>query len=487
MKNKVNEFNGYMTVYLSLIFTIILSLILALIEGAAIGALRAQSELIADLGMDSAFAEYNREILEQYDLLFVDTSYGDIYGGVGELREHIKDYMDYNMNPKKGIAIGDMSTLLAVDALQLEIEEVSYACDDNGNVWKAHAINYMKAVYGGDLISAVKNNISTISENALDSCSIKDNVSEQKQAFEEALIQRNITEYSSESEEGYSYKKLSDTFDYVISEGILSLLIPDGSKVSNRYIESNQYLSKRKAAGKINKGSGLREGLDRPKHIDDELIYGEYLLRKYGSYVNPKENGKIGYQLEYILSGENSDVSNLRAYASKLFALRSASNFIYLSNDSFRHTEVSVVSTVICTILGVPDMSDMLTNIILGVWAMAEAVVDVRTIFNGGNVPLLKENNSWKLSISSLFTMDIFVTNDNSEGLDYEGYLRIFLGLMDKKEKVLRSLDIVEMDIRNAEGNETFRIDRCIDYMKVNFGFIDANGHDFVFSRSMCY
>ncbi len=62
------RYNAYLTVYLSLIFGIVLSLLFVLIEGAAVGATRAQAELVADLGLDSVFAEYNRELLEQYEV-----------------------------------------------------------------------------------------------------------------------------------------------------------------------------------------------------------------------------------------------------------------------------------------------------------------------------------------------------------------------------------------------------------------------------------
>ena len=59
--------------------------------------------------------------------------------------------------------------------------------------------------------------------------------------------------------------------------------------------------------------------------------------------------------------------------------------------------------------------------------------------------------------------------------------------LSNKEDKLLRSLDMVEMDIRQAKGNENFRIDQCVDYMKVNFGVQDARGHEFVFTRMKCY
>ena len=63
---------AYLTVYASLVFGIVLSLIMALIEGATIGTARVQSEIVADLGLDSVFAEYNRELLDQYDMFFID-------------------------------------------------------------------------------------------------------------------------------------------------------------------------------------------------------------------------------------------------------------------------------------------------------------------------------------------------------------------------------------------------------------------------------
>lgn len=71
-KSKPAE-GAYLTIYLSLTFGIVLSLLLALIEGATIGAVRAQAELVADLGMDSIFAEYHRELLNQYELFFIDS------------------------------------------------------------------------------------------------------------------------------------------------------------------------------------------------------------------------------------------------------------------------------------------------------------------------------------------------------------------------------------------------------------------------------
>lgn len=483
---KDRRFDAYLTVYLSLVFTIVLSLILALVEGAAIGALRAQSEIVADLGMDSAFAEYNREILNQYELFFVDTSYGDEYGGVGELREHVKGYIEYNTSSDKEINVTG-SSYLKLETQHLEIEDVSYATDEDCNVWKAQAIEYMKNIYGADLVSTVIDNVKITNENQLLERNIKEEIKNKKDEFEEALSKKEIVEYDSESEDGYSYKKLTDKFEYLTGEGILSIVMPGDKEISGKYLESNQYLSHRMNTGKVNKGVGVHNKENTPSGIMDEIIYNEYLMKMYGNYDNEKTEGMLAYQIEYILFGKDNDTSNLRLCAEKLFALRSVSNYIYLSNDAVKRNEVSAVSKVICTLLLAPELSTVLTNIILGMWAMAEAITDVKGLFSGENVPLMKDSNDWNLSLTSLFTTDIFQKNTGTKGLCYEDYLRLLLALMDKNEKTARSLDIVEMDIRKAEGNNSFRIDRCIDYMKINFGFCGANGYEFVFSRSMCF
>ena len=485
-KSKPAE-GAYLTIYLSLTFGIVLSLLLALIEGATIGAVRAQAELVADLGMDSIFAEYHRELLNQYELFFIDSSYGGSNGGIGKTETHLKKYMDYNMNPETDLSVLGADTLLKLSNPYLELEEVSFASDNNGAVWKSQAVQYMKAVYGGDLISTVQGHLSTVNGNELATRDIDGELAEQKSAFEETLAEKGIVEYSSESDEGYSYKKVTDISDSLIGDGVLALAMPKGSSISGTTINKTEYISHRIKTNQANKGVGLHSGAPVANGLEDELIYGEYLMKMCGSYTNKKVEGFLAYQLEYILYGKDSDVSNLRTCVERLLALRAVSNFIYLNSDSGKSAEVRVIAAIICTLLLAPELTEILTYIILAVWALAEAVVDVRTLLDNGKVPLLKNSSDWCLGLTNLFDKELSGSKDNANGLSYQDYLRIFLGLMDKKDKVLRILDIVEMDMRKTQGNENFRIDQCIDYIKADFGFMDAQGHEFVFQKKMCY
>ena len=115
----------------------------------------------------------------------------------------------------------------------------------------------------------------------------------------------------------------------------------------------------------------------------------------------------------------------------------------------------------------------------------------MKGLLQGYKIPLLKEKGQWKTHLWGLLKGVISAgnvePNQLQTGLSYEDYLRVFLALMNRQDKVMRSLDIVEMDIRQTDGNEYFRIDQCISYLQAGFGFSDAGGRDYVFDRAFGY
>jgi len=67
---------GYITVYLALVTGILLSLFMTLLEASRQDIIRMQVECSADMALQSALAQYHRQMQEQYGLFFIDTSYG---------------------------------------------------------------------------------------------------------------------------------------------------------------------------------------------------------------------------------------------------------------------------------------------------------------------------------------------------------------------------------------------------------------------------
>lgn len=486
----VHKKDAYLTVYVSLIFGIVLSLIMALIEGATIGTARVQSEMTADLGLDSVFAEYNRELLNQYDMFFIDDSYCTANGGIGKIESHLSSYINCNADPTIDCSFPGHTNFLRLTNPYLEIESVSFATDNKGEVWKAQAVEYMKATCGLSALDKIKNELKTVNDESLATRNIFDEISASRKDFDETVDeQEEIVETDQKTDGGFSYTDIVDILDSIKGSGILNL-VTNTSKLSGGTINRKEYIKYRQENGNINKGAGLHDGVESPDGLDDELFYNEYILKKFGYFNSQKDVGPLKYEVEYILYGKESDISNLRECASKLLQVRMVSNFIYLNKDTAKKAETGAVALAITALLGIPQAEKVLQQIIIGVWAYAESVVDIRCLFDGGKVPLLKQSKDWTLGLSGILNgafKSFAKDTSKTTGLSYKDYLRIFLALSNKEDKLLRSLDMVEMDIRQTKGNENFRIDQCVDYMKVNFGFQDARGHEFVFTRMKCY
>lgn len=483
---------GYITVYLTLTFAIILSLLLALVEGAAMGAARLQAELVADLGLDSVFAEYHRELFSQYGLLFIDDSYGTKKGSLAKVEKHLTEYMSYNLNPKKGLVIAPGSNWIRLENTYLEIEEAAFATDDAGAVWKAQAVDYIKSRYGMDIIKGIQNQLQTIEKSQLLSQDVEKSLAKYQEEFEKTLITEEITETNRETQEGFSYDLLMDFFDSFAGKGILYLTVSEPETLSNAVLERNHCLSYRAQQGNINKGSGLPEYVEAPEGLINELLFGEFLLQKYGFYGQEKENSHLKYQLEYILCGRDNDISNLRECAQRLLWIRSGANYLYLTTkDSVKIKEVELASMAICSLLGIPKAADVLAQLMILLWVIAESTYDVKCLLEGGKVPLIKKQGEWRLSLTGIFQGELWkkdVDMTNVSGISYEGYLRIFLAMMmNQEDKVMRSMDIAELDIQKTAGNEHFRMDQCMDYLKVAFGFLGDRGQEYVFTRTMRY
>lgn len=105
---------------------------------------------------------------------------------------HLAEYMDYNMNPDKDLMLFGESTLLGLCCPYLEIEEASYASDEDCMVWKTQAVQYMKAVYGGDIMDTVKEHIDTVQENGWMDRDVAGELLEQKKALSRRCPRREL-------------------------------------------------------------------------------------------------------------------------------------------------------------------------------------------------------------------------------------------------------------------------------------------------------
>ena len=158
-----NNNRGSVSLYIILMFAVLLSFIMLIVEGARKNAIRLKTECAMDLSMSSALGEYNRELLEQYDLFFIDTSYGRKQASIDNTAEHIKGYLTENFEVS-----GHMSKdLLGLAAEQVLITDYSLASDENGVLLKKQAVDYMKDLYGISYSKEFAKQLDVANENGL--------------------------------------------------------------------------------------------------------------------------------------------------------------------------------------------------------------------------------------------------------------------------------------------------------------------------------
>lgn len=218
------------------------------------------------------------------------------------------------------------------------------------------------------------------------------------------------------------------------------------------------------------------------------LLFDEYILEKCSFYGEELDKSHMKYQVEYILAGKDNDLDNLKSIASRLLLIREAANVAYLFADSGKRAQASALAATVSAVLLLPELQLLLEYSILFAWAFAESVYDVRSLFDGGKVPILKAESTWHTDIGALFEAAAGESGGKSEtGLSYEDYLRVLLKMTDTNIKTMRLLDMVELDIRKTAGNQNFRIDGCIDGMRIEANIISRYGYAFVLQRDCFY
>lgn len=94
--------------------------------------------------------------------------------------------------------------------------------------------------------------------------------------------------------------------------------------------------------------------------------------------------------MEYILGGKNSDRENLKSVAAKLLLIRQGVNMAHLLADGGKRIQLETLSLAIASSFLVPPAAAVIEAALLVCWAFAESVLDVRELFAGGHVPLVK-------------------------------------------------------------------------------------------------
>ena len=473
---------GYLTLYLSLCLTLMLAFVLTVVEGARRSTIRMEGECVADIALNSVLAEYHRELLEQYDLLFVDMSYGTSTAGIENTTEHLRRYLQKNFE-RTDTGVFGAKDWLQLSVSQLQIKEVSLASDEGGNVMKRQALEYMKSSSVEGLLVDILDRISILDTLGFDRGEIEEERRHVQNQIDEIELPVTVDEEGNERE--LNLENPADQVNQFRNSFLLGLLLGDTSQLSGSTIQQRDYLSQRNRMT----GAGIAPGFYQPDGAANQLLFDCYLFEKCGWYGNELEKSLLKYQIEYLIAGQASDLENLEQIVKRLVIWREGANGVYLFSDQVKCMEAETLARTITAVILVPELAPLVKYSILFAWAYIESLSDVKILLKGGKIPLIKASEDWRTDLDSIldFSGEVSEEQTGENGLNYQDYLRIMLYLENSKDKNLRAMDIMEMDIRMTGGNRYFRIDNCIYQMKADVNVTSQYGYGFSIERDYSY
>jgi hypothetical protein len=183
-----------------------------------------------------------------------------------------------------------------------------------------------------------------------------------------------------------------------------------------------------------------------------DALNTSYILAAFG-HANDgvsEDDSFFDAEIEYILSGKKNDRANYDSVKMKLTLIRFIANNIAFYRDPVKTAQVAALAAPFAAAAGVGEEAARLT--ITEMWVGAETKNDIGLFEAGGKVAFLKTPAQWALTdgakaVDGLFSGTLIYPASRS-GQSYETYLGALLFLMDRETKLLRVMDLIQLDMK---------------------------------------
>ena len=409
-------FKGAITALLSMIFVLMLSLVGTLLESVSVQMTKNRNRADTCLALESAFAEYDRQMLEEYDL-FVRRECGE-----SVLQKRLEYYGADNMN--HGVVKRELLT------------------DNGGAAFREQAVRYVKNSFGIEELP-LDTEYDFYSETYLE---------------EEELVYMDLEELLSREEQSLPEENNPlVSVQRLKNADLLTLLVDHSEELSNRGIAVEVLPSQRELV-KGNWGEHVSDG-----NLDKVFLVA-YLTDHFTKFGDAKKVQGLLYEQEYLLSGCANDRENLEKACKRILSVRMVANYAYLLTDTTKQAEAEALSLTLCSLLTVPGITEVVKHAILLGWAYGESIVDVRALLKGKKVAAIKSADTWQLQLTSLMKLgtDEETVNeiDVPGGLSYQSYLTGLLVMQRDELLSMRSLDLIESNLQ-------IKTDECMTRIEI--------------------
>lgn len=405
---------GSLTIFFALLMLPFVTLCLVLIEGTRIYFLRTEAEQAMELAEFSTLSEYQSALLENYGVFFLDLDYEQRSEQPAVLNRRIREYLEKNTEELRTEG--------------LNVTKIRRATDGSGQAFFEQATALMKIQSGYFVLEGIAEKV------------VEDPVDLQ-------MILKKNENRAEAIADGFSDENGEALFDISIPQ----ISFPSVRALTKAVFGSEENLSEKSI--ELKSRIGFRElqkgaGNFQKRSVAETQLFHGFLFEKYNHYGAQKMDvlkETLEYQLEYIVTGKKSDRENLENVMWRIFLLRAGGNYLLYHQDAEKMQKANAKAAAMVGIAGDPVLIQLVREIILVSQAIESGITETRKVFQGEKVPLYENG--------------VFAGAE----IGYREYLYLFLNTTNEQEKLYRSMDIAELEIRQKSGITSFRLDHCTD------------------------
>lgn len=459
-------FKGSITVFMALLLTSILALSGAVLEIVRYSGMKNVIMEAENNAGHSLCSNYDLKLWERYHIYGLTCNYPVV--------QDTKRYLT--------MGIGNESGLNGVDFYKGEVEQVqivgnSRLTDLEGRDFFLQAVRYQKIHFPKILLEKWKDYGKRQQEEA-------DLVSEHKtiDASRDAMDELKDEKWKENKGEPITHKDAKEykNLNNPITEygnqkgGLLSqLVVADPGKISQCKMNASCV----KSFEEMEQGTNMPPEKEKSQ-FTDQLFFVSYLAEHFSSFIIPQEDRGIQYQLEYILTGKESDAKALESTLQRMKWLRIGVNYIYLYTSTMQSQKAMAYAVALVGFTGIQPLIEAVRLGILYAWAYSETIKELKCLAVGKKIPVCKTDQNFRTDLKQLFTNTSNVDWDQDGGLQigYMEMIQLLLLLENSTNLRLRAVHCMNMDLTgNEEKSETISVDQFYSGLDLRTGIRFSN------------
>lgn len=445
---------GSFTVFVALIMVSVMTLLFTMAECIRIYELHDFAQEYTDMAVESAFSEYNPYLWTNYKILAIDLGYGTENEGPAILEGKTVTYCSFNSDIEAGV------NYARLNPTGCQVENYALLTDGNGQGVVMLGVKAAKDNMAAQVIDSVQGKIDEV--NGIEKVPVEEKAKEGKKSLEDAKTQKSqstTTESTEEVEVEEVEDDPLDAFEIMresVSKGVLSTVVStDGLSDAKMDIE--------KMPSHRSLNSGTME-IESGNAITDKALFVDYLLTNYSYYGHDLKHDGVKYELEYIVSGCDSDTQALARVVEEILLIREGANYAAIMASPTLQAEALKIATSLAGFTLNPVIIDAVQCAVIAAWAYIESILDLRLLLAGGKVPIIKTTDQWTSYVWHLSSyLDVNTKAKQCEtGITYKEYLMGLLAVHSNSKLSLRACDVMEDALSHTEDYKDVKLDNMI-------------------------